>query len=80
MKFQGRVQRLDRTLPRRSNDNEFQPNFEFRVAGRKRRDCQLELIARAKAAIADPRASAAQRAYWTRCAAGIEAALEPDGE
>ena len=62
MNAKNRIQRLEQRLPK-VTPGEFRPNFEFRVAGRKRRDCQLELIDRLTAAIADRRASELQRAY-----------------
>ena len=76
MNAKNRIQRLEQRLPK-VTPGEFRPNFEFRVAGRKRRDCQLELIDRLTAAIADRRASELQRAYWNECVRNIEAALEP---
>ena len=75
-----RIVRLEKFAPCSIRDEEFRPNFEFRVAGRKRRDCQLELIDRLTAAIADRRASELQRAYWNECVRNIEAALVPSAD
>lgn len=73
MAVKTRIQRLEKkfVLP-------IQNPFQFRVAGRRRRDCQLELIARTKALMADPRLTAEQRARLAEGIKRVEAALEPE--
>ena len=78
MNTPNRIARLEKAMPTVNPDEEFCPNFNFRVAGRKRRDCQLEMIAALNAAVADRRATAIQRAGWKAYARQIEAALEPE--
>ena len=78
MSVPSRIQRLEKSTPTATPEEAFCPNFNFRVAGRKRRDCQLEMIAALNAAIADQRATAIQRAGWKAYAQQIEAALEPE--
>ena len=79
MNSKNRIKQLEQRLPKVAV-GEFRPNFEFRVAGRKRRDCQLEIIDRLTAAIADRRALELQRAYWNECVRNIEAALVPSAD
>ena len=76
MNTPNRIARLEKAMPTVNPDEEFCPNFNFRVAGRKRRDCQLEMIAALKAAIADRRATDQQRAAWKANVEKIEAAVD----
>jgi len=73
-----RIEKLEKRCRARPNaEATFPPDFDFRVAGMPRADVQRKYVQMLETAIADPRATPAQRAVWREQAELVRAAIQP---